>query len=328
MLAKVDELMALCDQLEAQQKECDEQQVQLNRAALARFSEAPNVSNLNYIFHKSYHIPPADLRKTILTLAVQGKLVPQDPKDEPAAELVESIATLKTNLVKDSLIQKEKKIREIENTEIQFSIPETWNWCRFGKLCELITKGSSPKWQGISYVSPGEGILFVTSENVGSYNLKKMDEPKYVEKRFNEIQGRSILQKGDILVTLVGASIGRTAVYNLSEPANINQAVAIARIVRGISDIDTRYLLHYLNSPAGVESMLSSRVTTAQPNISLKDVNEFTIPLPPTAEQHRIVAKVDQLMALVDQLEAQLEQSRSTATNLMNALVAELTPTN
>ena len=83
-MAKVDELMALCDRLEAQQQERETRHAALARASLARFADAPTPANLNFIFHKSYDIAPADLRKSILTLAVQGKLVPQDPNDEPA----------------------------------------------------------------------------------------------------------------------------------------------------------------------------------------------------------------------------------------------------
>ena len=84
IVAKVDELMALCDRLEAQQQERDTRHAALARASLARFADAPTPANLNFLFHTSYAIAPADLRKTILTLAVQGKLVPQDPNDEPA----------------------------------------------------------------------------------------------------------------------------------------------------------------------------------------------------------------------------------------------------
>ena len=84
IVAKVDELMALCDRLEAQQQERETRHAALARASLARFADAPTPANLPFLFHPSYAIPPADLRKSILTLAVQGKLVPQDPNDEPA----------------------------------------------------------------------------------------------------------------------------------------------------------------------------------------------------------------------------------------------------
>ena len=96
IVAKVDELMALCDRLEAQQQERETRHAALARASLARFADAPTPANLNFLFHKSYTIPPADLRKSILTLAVQGKLVPQDPNDEPAEETLWSIQARKS----------------------------------------------------------------------------------------------------------------------------------------------------------------------------------------------------------------------------------------
>lgn len=95
IVAKVDELMALCDQLEAQQQEREEKYAALSRAALARFTEAPTPANLSLLFHPSYAIAPADLRKTILTMAVQGKLVPQDPADEPVEQLIEQLALIR-----------------------------------------------------------------------------------------------------------------------------------------------------------------------------------------------------------------------------------------
>ena len=95
IVEKVDELMALCDRLEAQQQERETRLAALARASLARFADAPSPANLNFLFHKSYAITPADLRKSILTLAVQGKLVPQDPSDEPAEKLLARISKIR-----------------------------------------------------------------------------------------------------------------------------------------------------------------------------------------------------------------------------------------
>jgi type I restriction enzyme, S subunit len=324
IVAKVDELMALCDRLEAQQQERDTRHAALVRASLARFTEAPTPANLQFLFHPSYDVTPADLRKAILTLAVQGKLVPQDPNDEPAENGLARIAATKLRLQKAGEIGKEKPVTPLQPDDLPFEAPDSWRWAKLAELTELITKGSSPKWQGIAYVPESEGILFITSENVGNYVLRKLDELKYVAKEFNEIEPRSILKRGDILMNLVGASIGRTAVYDLHDGANINQAVALIRLVRDTDDICPRFLLHYLNSPIAIDYMLSSRVVSAQPNISLTDAREFVVPIPPLAEQRRIVAKVEQLMSLVDELEQQLTACRATAEKLLAALVAEL----
>lgn len=325
IVAKVDELMALCDRMEAQQQERDTRHAALARASLARFAEAPTPANLDFLFHPSYTITPADLRKSILTLAVQGKLVPQDLSDEPAKNLLSRIAAAKLRLQKEGRIGKDKVVDPVQSDDMPFDVPESWQLAKLAELTELITKGSSPKWQGISYVEEADGVLFITSENVGNYRLRKLDDLKYVDKQFNEIEPRSILKRGDVLMNLVGASIGRTAIYDLHDGANINQAVALIRLVRETEGVCAEFILHYFNSHYAIDLMLSSRVVTAQPNISLTDVREFTIPIPPLAEQRRIVAKVDQLMALVDQLETQLTASRASAEKLMAAVVAELT---
>jgi type I restriction enzyme S subunit len=122
-------------------------------------------------------------------------------------------------------------------------------------------------------------------------------------------------------MNLVGASIGRTAVYDLEDGANINQAVALIRLVQKDSELFIRYLLHYFNSQLAIQLMLASRVTTAQPNMSLTDAREFPVPLPPAAEQHCIVAKVDELMALCDQLEAQLTTAQSASRRLLESVL-------
>jgi len=132
-----------------------------------------------------------------------------------------------------------------------------------------------------------------------------------------------MLQKGDILINLVGASIGRTAVYDLDQEANINQAVSLIRLVDPIFGSSIDYLLMYLNCDLAVDMMMGSRVITAQPNISLANVNGFPIPLPPLAEQQLIVARVDALMALCDSLEASLTTANTTRQRLLESLLHE-----
>ena len=310
IVAKVDELMALCDRLEAALAGREATRYRL-AASLARLN-APDPETFQADARFVLNALPAlttrpdqikALRRFVLDLAVRGKLVPQDPKDEPASELLKRIAKEKARLVKVGDIKKEKPLDPITIENQPFSLPRNWSWVRLDSLARLITKGSSPKWQGVNYVNADEGILFITSENVGNYELRKLDDLKYVESRFRDIEPRSMLRRGDILMNLVGASIGRTAIYDLDLEANINQAVALVRLVAISGGPLVQYLLQYFNSPTAIDFMLGSRVTTAQPNMSLTDAREFPVPLPPLAEQHRIVAKVDELTALCDQLE-------------------------
>ena len=331
IVAKLDELMALCDQLEAARQEREARRDRLAAASLAHLN-APDPETFQSDARFTLNALPAlttrpnqikQLRQTILNLAVRGKLVPQDPNEEPASELLKRIAKEKARLVKAGEVKKEKPLEPITVENQPFNLPQSWSWVRLDFLSRLITKGSSPKWQGVNYVNADDGILFITSENVGNHELRKLDDLKYVESRFRDIEPRSMLRRGDILMNLVGASIGRTAIYNLDAEANINQAVALIRLVEISDGPLVRYLLQYLNSPTAIEFMLGSRVITAQPNMSLTDTREFPIPLPPLAEQHRIVAKVDELMALCDRLEASLTTSDQTRTRLLEATLAE-----
>lgn len=259
---------------------------------------------------------PEMLRKSILQEAVQGKLVPQNPDDEPASVLLEHIRSEKQELIKQGKIKKSKhesiivtrdKIPyEIINgkerciaDEVPFEIPESWEWCRLTELSSVITKGSSPKWQGITYVDEKNWILFITSENIGKEKLL-MNKAKYVEKKFNDMHSTSILKFGDILTNIVGASIGRTAIYNLnSENSNINQAVCIIRLI----NLDFRmYIIKFLNSPIAFQMMTNNSVDSARANLSLSSVSNFLIPLPPLAEQKRIVEKIEELMTFCEKL--------------------------
>ena len=250
-----------------------------------------------------------DLKNALLQEAVQGKLVPQIASEGNARDLLEEIRKEKLSHGLDFANAKSGKRKskketalagsnpcDIKEEEIPFDIPESWCWCRLGELAEIITKGSSPSWQGINYVD--KGILFVTSENVGDEELL-LSKRKFLEQKFNEIQPRSILQKGDILTNIVGASIGRTAIFDLDiKNANINQAVALIRLKN--KQLNS-YIVKVLNSKTIIDQMTDNTVNTARANISLTTVENFKIPLPPLAEQKRIVAAIEKFMPLIEE---------------------------
>lgn len=236
------------------------------------------------------------MQKSILQYAIQGKLVEQRLEEGTAEELYQQIQAEKERLFKEGKIKKEKPLGEITEDEIPFEIPESWKWMRLGSLSELITKGSSPSWQGIQYVE--QGLLFVTSENVGTEELL-LNNPKYLEERFNEIQERSILKNGDVLTNIVGASIGRAAIYDREDNANINQAVCLIRLVNKSLG---KYIVKYLNSYVAYQIMMRDKVDTARANISLTNINDFIIPLPPLNEQKRIVEAIEIYLPYCKQL--------------------------
>ena len=175
--------------------------------------------------------------------------------------------------------------------EIPFELPEGWSWCRLLSISEVITKGASPKWQGVNYQA--HGTLFVTSENVYSEQLL-LNTPKYVSPEINRIQSRSMLKQHDILTNIVGASIGRTCEYNLDEEANTNQAVAIIRMIN-LNVVP--YVLKLMNSDYIISLMLRDQVNVARANLSLSSLGSFLIPLPPLREQEKIAIRLSDILS-------------------------------
>lgn len=326
IVEKVDELMQLCDQLEQQQTLSSDAHATLVDTLLKALTESSDaddfqgnwqriVANFDVLFTTEHSIE--QLKQTVLQLAVMGKLVKQDPSDEPASELLKKIADEKAKLIQDGKIKKSKPLPEIAEDEKPFELPSGWAWVRLENISELITKGSSPKWQGVNYVE--EGLLFITSENVGSYSLI-LENMKYVEEKFNEIEPRSILEENDFLMNIVGGSIGRTAIYDLEKVANINQAVCLIRLF--LEYLDKLFLLHFFNSEICKNYMFDKQVDNARPNLSMGNISKFLIPIPPIKEQKLIIEKVNEIFSMIEQLQVLQSKLQKTKLHLADALVA------
>lgn len=321
IVAKVDELMALCDRLEAQQQAREEQSSQLARASLARFATAPTPANLNYLFHPSYNISPADLRKSILTLAVQGKLVPQDPNDEPAEELLKRISIIREHLAPRKRAHAVKRVRELEGSNCTQDVPSSWTWCRLGELVLEFRYGTSRK---CSHVENGIPVLRIPNIRNGRIDPADLKFTNMPPSEFNELQ----LREGDLLLVRSNGSetlVGRSAVVtSIDERFAYAGYLVRARLPK--SDIFAPFI-HVALSTQGVRNQIEGpiRTTSGVKNINTTELSNLTLPLPPVAEQRRIVARVSQLMTLVDELETHLTTTRTTAQNLLSALVTELT---
>jgi len=314
IVAKVDELMALCDRLEAQQKERETRHSALTRASLSRFADAPIPANLTFLFHKSYTIPPADLRKSILTLAIQGRLVAQDPGDTSASELLRDIEAERLRFARDHSFRAPSP--QVVTT-IPFQIPSAWVWCRLGSILNAVTDGDHlppPKSEN--------GIAFLTIGNVTTGKLEFAGSRLVPEDYYRSLTHFRRPVRNDVLYTVVGATYGRPALVDTDRPFCIQRHIAI---LKPGAHLETRLLLLLMRSPLVYDQATAGTTGTAQPTVPLGVLRNFLVPLPPLAEQRRIVAKVDQLIALVDELEAQLAASRATATKLLDAIVGELT---
>ena len=185
-----------------------------------------------------------------------------------------------------------------------------------GELSELITKGASPSWQGFSYINDKSQTLFVTSENVREGYLD-LSSPKYVEDNFNTKQKRSIIHKGDFLINIVGASIGRAAQFNLDCKANMNQASALVRIKD--CRINEKYLLVYLNSDKALRMYNSMKSDTGRANLSLQDISNLSILLPPIEQQ----IAFEQFVYQIDKSKVVVQKSLDEAQLLFDSLMQQ-----
>jgi type I restriction enzyme S subunit len=319
IVAKVDELMAWCDRLEAQQQEREQQGRALARAALARFADAPTPANLEVLFHPSFSIPPSDLRKSILTLAVQGKLVPQDPNDEPAEVLLQRVDAERERLVKSKTIRRQDFLSPVPDEDIPFDIPESWQWRYLADVCFQITDGAHHTPQYLE-----SGVPFLSVKDVSSGTIDFSNTRYISEEAHRELCKRCQPEKGDILLTKVGTT---GIAVTVDDDREFSIFVSLALLKFSQPNLDGRYLKHLINSPFVKQQSADNTQGIGNKNLVLRLINRFTVPIPPLAEQRRIVVKVDELMALVDALETQLATARTTAANLLAALVAELTAT-
>ncbi|MBF8722893.1 restriction endonuclease subunit S [Pseudomonas guariconensis] len=263
------------------------------------------------------------LRELILELAVRGKLVQQDPSDEPASRLLKHIAEEKARLVAESKIKKQKALAKITEEEIPFSVPNHWEWVRLDSLLKKIGAGSTPLGGKRAYVTGG--VKFLRSQNVWNEGLRLNDVAFIPEETHNKMSGTHV-EAGDLLFNITGASIGRcAAVPSDFDTGNVSQHVTIIRPV----SIEIQPFLHVvLVSQLVQQTVMDMQVGVSREGLSIGKLSQFLIPFPPEAEQHRIVAKVDELMALCDRLEAQQADAESAHAQLVQALLDSLTQAN
>ncbi len=318
IVGKVDELMALCDRLEAQQQERQARHAALARASLGRFADAPSPDNLNLLFHKSYTIPPADLRKSILALAVQGKLVPQDSSDEPAVELIARIAQQRRTM-------KAKDYPPVDSSEAPFEAPYSWAWVRLGNISLSSDSGWSPQCSSESRTGNEWGVLKVSAVSWGGFD----PEANKALPASEEARPESEVRPGDFLLSRANTEelVARSVVVEHTPP----RLMMSDKIVRFTfpDEVEKTFInLANLSDPSRQYYMRNaSGTSSSMKNIGREVMCNLPVAIPPLAEQRRIVAKVAQLMVLVDALETQLAASRATVAKLLSALVAEITGT-
>lgn len=310
IVAKVDELMALCDRLELQQQERETRHAALARASLARFAEAPTPTNLDFLFHPSYAIPPADLRKAILDLAVYGKLEAPAP-DDGELPSTEDFRVATAQFASSLGLRSPKEV--LDEVEPLFDIPAHWRWTALGQLGPAQT-GTTPSKNDHAAFN-GE-IPFIKPADILSDGIDYSNESLT---RYGAESGSRLAPAGSLLMVCIG-TIGKCNL--IDRECAFNQQINSLSPVRWV---DSRYLLIAVRAPYFQELAWAKSSSTTIAILNKGKWLSIPVPLPPLAEQRRIVAKVEQLMALVDALETQLAASHATAAKLLAALVAELT---
>ena len=244
------------------------------------------------------------IKSRILDLAIRGKLVPQNPDDEPASVLLERIRAEKEELIRQGKIKRDKKESVIfkgEDNSYYENLPSSWARTTLGTISQLVTKGTTPRGGNVAYTESGIG--FLRAENVKGFDQLSLENLKYVdEDTHNDFLKRSILQSGDILITIAG-TLGRTAVVTHDVlPLNTNQAIAIVRPIN-IAHINIKYIVYALNAEHISKALLHQEVAMAIPNLSLENISDCSIPLPPLEEQNRIVKFIEKAFNLIDSIE-------------------------
>ena len=322
IVAKVDELMTLCDQLEQQQENSINAHKILVETLLSALTNAADKGDFNQAWERiAEHFATLfttehsidQLKQTILQSAVMGKLVPQDPNDEPASVLLEKIAVEKERLVKEKKIKKQKVLPGISYDDNPFKLPNGWEWCRVWDVAELITSGSRD-WS--KYYSE-DGVKFVTMGNLSRGNYKlRLNAMRYVTPPKSGEGLRTSLNEYDLLISITG-DVGNLGLIPTGfGEAYINQHTCLLRFMPKCRN---RYFPELMRSPYA-KYQFDAPQRGIKNSFRLSDVGEMIIPVPPLNEQTRIVSKIDELMTLCEQLKDRIICASTIQLHLADAM--------
>ncbi|MGI2144013.1 restriction endonuclease subunit S [Shewanella frigidimarina] len=348
IVAKVDELMSLCDALETQtEASIAAHQTLVETLLNALIAETSGKTAMDGVHATHSQNASAGaifdrvaehfdtlftteasidtLKQTILQLAVMGKLVEQascearnSPNYEPAAKLLERIAKEKAQLIKDGKIKKQKPLPAITDEEKPFELPKGWEWCYLQDITLLITDGKHGDCNNLD----NSGFYFLSAKDIQNGKLIYDNARQIVESEFAEVHQRTNLEAGDICMVNTGATVGKMAIaeeHSYTSKSTFQKSVAVIKVANHY--ISNRYIALFLESET--PNLLKKSGGSAINNLLLGDLKKKLSPLPPQEEQHRIVAKVDELMALCDQLKARLSDAQTTQLHLTDAIVEQ-----
>lgn len=323
IVAKVDELMALCDALERVSTDAlaaHQVLVETLLATLVNSDDAAALasswarleSHFDTLFTTEATIDA--LKQTILDLAVRGKLVEQDERDEAADELVRRIERTRLEMVHARLAKRLKTEKAIRHSELDYSLPKNWTWSRVEHIA-LVGTGSTPSRDRKDYYFPQE-FSWVTSGETSNEFIAETSE--MVSALAIAETNVSICPPGTLVMALYGQGKTRGQISELLIEAGTNQACATIQLIE-TAEFHRKFVKLFFKM--AYDAIRRKSAGGAQPNLNVGKVAELPIPIPPLAEQRRIVAKVDELMALCDALKARLADAVETRRHLADAIV-------
>ena len=320
ILSTVKKLMSLCDQLEQQSLTTLDAHQQLVETLLGTLTDSQNAEeraenwariseHFDTLFTTEASVDA--LKQTILQLAVMGKLVPQDPNDEPASELLKRIAQEKAQLVKEGKIKKQKPLPPISDEEKPFELPEGWEWCRLNDISSKITDGDHKTPPRIA-----EGYKLLSAKNIrdGYLDYNNCDYISAID--YEKSRERCLPEKGDLLIVSVGGTIGRSSLIKDCSDFALVRSVAIIKPLL----IEPEYLKLAMDSKLLQSMIHSHKRGGAQPCLYLGEISKFLFPTPPLAEQRNIVNKVSILMEKCRFLFLGLQSAQQTQLHVADAL--------
>lgn len=243
---------------------------------------------------------PDDMKKSLLQYAIEGKLVPQRKEEGTAKDLLAKIWAEKARLIKEKKIKKTKPLPAITDDEKPFDIPESWEWTRVGDIVEIINGDRGKNYPSKSQLHRTGDIPFISAINIQNGTIAK-DNLLYVDETQYDALRSGKLSKGDIVLCIRG-SLGKNGRYPFERGAIASSLVIIRSFIS--SEVFCRYFSTYLSTGLFQDEINHYNNGTAQPNLGARDLMKFLFPIPPLAEQHRIIAKLEELLPLCQQLAA------------------------
>lgn len=324
IVVRINDLMSLCDQLEQHSLSSLDAHQQLVETLLATLTNSQNADELaenwarisehfDTLFTTEASIDA--LKQTILQLAVMGKLVPQDPNDEPASELLKRIAQEKAQLVKDGKIKKQKPLPPISGEEKPFELPDGWEWSYLQDVTNLITDGK----HGDCLNHDNSGYYFLSAKDIQEGKLSYEHARQIDKDQFEEVHQRTDLKEGDICLVNTGATIGKLALVENAELASrttFQKSVAIIKPTKPY--ILNLYLYLYLQSQS--EALKKKSGGSAINNLLLGDLKKKLLPVPPLNEQQKIIDNVHSLESMLNILKVKIKSAQQTQLHLADAL--------